>query len=126
MGLYHDHAFTLTDVAIVDAAPPSAGITEADADLIAAESVEYATNIGGPNKLDATAAVLVVTATLTLVGGLPTNAYVRWDFGLGRVEKSPDLVQNWTYPRAGVYQIRATVFQVGKTSRDYFTQVKAG
>jgi hypothetical protein len=123
MSQYHEHAYTLTDTPILDAALPSAGIIEADADWIVAESVEYAGVAGGPNSLAASKAAMVVTATLTHAGGLPAGARIRWDFGPGRIENSTNLVQAYTYAVAGTYQIRATVSEIGKASRDYYTQI---
>lgn len=116
--IYHDAPFTLSPYQDVPpAAPLSSGMTEADAEQVAAASAEYAPDDTVAVDVSS-AAPFEVDVTLTPATPFEDGYRVQWDFGQGGYElNADDLDQHYAYePVAGAHQITAYVQQPGVTT----------
>lgn len=126
MAVYHEAPFTLDGYTeIPDDAAPAVGVDEyGNREDIAEASLTYA----GESLLSYDVAVTGLEAvfTITTASDLQEGYSVDWDFGNGRYEHAPDLVQTVTYAQPGTYHVTATINQPGEPSVSYSGPVTVG
>lgn len=95
---------------------PSAGLDDADADLVAQLSADYAADTA--ITIDVSSAAPFVLDVVLSAATAPDEPWrIDWDFGDGQMELgADDAVQHHTYPSPGAYEISAVVMQWGEAS----------
>jgi PKD repeat protein len=115
MTTYQKVPVTLDPHTVIPAdALPSAGLDEEGAAVVQEASEVFAseTAVG----VDVTVAGREATVTLSPPEDFEEGFAVDWDFGNGRHETGPDLVQTCTYQAAGRYAVTAVVSQPSEPS----------
>jgi hypothetical protein len=102
---------------------PSAGLDDADADLVVQLSADYTAETAITIDVSS-AAPFVADVTLTAATAPDEPWRIDWDFGDGKMELgADDSDQHHTYPGPGAYEIGAVVMQRGEASFSLSTGV---
>jgi hypothetical protein len=102
---------------------PSAGLDDADADLVVQLSADYTVDTAITVDVSSSAP-FVVDVVLTAATAPDEPWRIDWDFGDGGLEPgADDAVQHHTYLSPGAYEITAVVMQWGQASFSLSTGV---